>query len=101
MRIRPQVGGQSAASGRVSRCAGSSGGSSSLSRLALPAPRQRRAEELSFGGDMLFQVEMTVLLPPDMPEDRAADIKAREKAYSQDLQRQCIWRHIWRVTGSY
>lgn len=50
---------------------------------------------------MLFQVEMTVRLPADMPEAEAAAIKAREKAYSQDLQRQGIWRHLWRVAGSY
>jgi muconolactone delta-isomerase len=34
---------------------------------------------------MLFQVEMTVKLPPDMPDEQAAKIKATEKAYSQDL----------------
>ncbi len=36
-----------------------------------------------------------------MDEAVIADIKAREKAYSQDLQHRGIWRHIWRVTGSY
>lgn len=50
---------------------------------------------------MLFQVEMTVMLPPDMPAERAAEIKAAEKAYAQDLQRQGKWRHLWRVAGSY
>ena len=50
---------------------------------------------------MLFQVEMTVKLPPDMPAEQAAKIKATEKAYSQDLQRQGKWRHLWRVAGSY
>lgn len=50
---------------------------------------------------MIFQVEMTVKLPPDMPAERAADIKATEKAYSQDLQRAGKWRHLWRVAGSY
>lgn len=50
---------------------------------------------------MLYQVEMTVLLPADMPEAEAAEIKAREKVYAQDLQRQKIWRHIWRIAGSY
>ncbi|TGD41971.1 muconolactone delta-isomerase [Pseudotabrizicola sediminis] len=44
---------------------------------------------------------MTVLLPADMPEDRAAEIEALEKTYAQDLQRQRIWRHLWRVAGSY
>ena len=50
---------------------------------------------------MLFHVEMVVKLPPDMPADQVADIKAREKAYSQELQRQGKWRHLWRVAGSY
>ncbi len=50
---------------------------------------------------MLFQVEMTVKLPPDMPAERAAEIKATEKAYAHDLQRAGKWRHLWRVAGSY
>ena len=32
---------------------------------------------------MLFQVEMTVKLPPSMPAEQAAEIKATEKAYAQ------------------
>jgi muconolactone D-isomerase len=50
---------------------------------------------------MLFHVEMTVKLPTDMPAEQAAKIKATEKAYSQDLQHQGKWRHLWRVAGSY
>jgi len=50
---------------------------------------------------MLFQVEMTVKLPPEMPAEQAAEIKAREKAYAQELQRAGKWRHLWRVAGSY
>ncbi|WP_111498032.1 MULTISPECIES: muconolactone Delta-isomerase [Marinobacter] len=50
---------------------------------------------------MLFKVEMTVNLPADMPEATAADIKAREKAYAQELQTQGKWRHLWRISGSY
>ncbi|MCD6010102.1 muconolactone Delta-isomerase [Halomonas sp. IOP_31] len=50
---------------------------------------------------MLFHVEMVVKLPTNMPAEQAADIKAKEKAYSQDLQRQGKWRHLWRVAGSY
>lgn len=50
---------------------------------------------------MLFKVEMTVNIPLDMPEARAAEIKATEKAYSQQLQREGKWRHIWRVAGLY
>ncbi|MDR5905292.1 muconolactone Delta-isomerase [Franzmannia qiaohouensis] len=50
---------------------------------------------------MLFQVEMTVKLPPQMPAEQAATIKASEKAYAQELQRAGKWRHLWRVAGSY
>ncbi|MGQ7245675.1 muconolactone Delta-isomerase [Salinicola sp. V024] len=50
---------------------------------------------------MLFKVEMTVKLPPDMPVEQANRIKATEKEYSQQLQRQGKWRHLWRVAGSY
>ncbi|MGO4325897.1 muconolactone Delta-isomerase [Cupriavidus sp. 2TAF22] len=50
---------------------------------------------------MLFLVRMDVKLPADMPAAQADEIKAREKAYSQDLQRQGKWPHIWRVVGEY
>ncbi len=50
---------------------------------------------------MLFMAEMEVRLPPDMPPAQADEIKTREKAYSQELQRDGRWRHIWRVAGRY
>tara|TARA_B100000749_G_scaffold257313_1_gene226574 strand:+ start:303 stop:593 length:291 start_codon:yes stop_codon:yes gene_type:complete len=50
---------------------------------------------------MLFHVRMDVNIPRDLPSDEVADILAREKAYSQDLQRQGKWRHIWRIAGQY
>ncbi|MDR9176657.1 muconolactone Delta-isomerase [Burkholderia multivorans] len=50
---------------------------------------------------MLFHVRMDVNLPADMPAGVADEIKAREKAYSQTLQRSSKWRHIWRVVGEY
>lgn len=50
---------------------------------------------------MLFHARMDVLLPPDMDAAIAADLKAREKAYSQALQRSGKWRHIWRIAGEY
>ncbi|PRF26950.1 muconolactone Delta-isomerase [Burkholderia multivorans] len=50
---------------------------------------------------MLFHVRMDVNLPADMPAAVADEIKAREKAYSQTLQRSGKWRHIWRVVGEY
>ncbi|MFC3630977.1 muconolactone Delta-isomerase [Paracoccus angustae] len=50
---------------------------------------------------MLYHVAMDVRLPRDLPADERADILARERAYSQDLQRGGKWRHIWRVAGQY
>lgn len=50
---------------------------------------------------MLFQVDMTVTIPRDFDKDEAERIKAREKAYAQDLQRSGEWRHLWRVAGQY
>lgn len=50
---------------------------------------------------MLFHVRMDVNIPRDLPEAQVNEIKAVEKAYSQELQRQGRWRHIWRITGQY
>ncbi|MBB3663164.1 MULTISPECIES: muconolactone Delta-isomerase [Prauserella salsuginis group] len=50
---------------------------------------------------MLFHVEMQVNLPPDMDPERAAALKADEKALAQELQRAGTWRHLWRVVGQY
>ena len=50
---------------------------------------------------MLFHVRMDVTLPHDMSAEAASEIKAREKAYSQELQRSGKWRHIWRIVGEY
>ena len=50
---------------------------------------------------MLYLVRMDVNIPHDLPAQVADDIKAREKAYSQDLQRDGCWKHIWRVVGEY
>lgn len=50
---------------------------------------------------MLFYVKMKVHLPVDMPEEQANQIKSVEKAYSQKLQADGRWRHIWRVAGQY
>ncbi len=50
---------------------------------------------------MLFHVRMDVRLPHDLPQEEAAEIIAREKAYSQELQHSGKWRHIWRIAGEY
>ena len=50
---------------------------------------------------MLFLVRMDVNLPHGMPEEQAAQIKAKEKEYAQGLQRDGRWKHLWRVVGEY
>jgi muconolactone D-isomerase len=50
---------------------------------------------------MLFLVHMEVRLPPDMPAERADDLKARERDIAQALQRDGRWRHLWRIAGRY
>ncbi|MFX1766801.1 MULTISPECIES: muconolactone Delta-isomerase [Paraburkholderia] len=50
---------------------------------------------------MLFMVRMDVHIPADMPAAQAEEIKAREKAYSQDLQRQGKWLALYRIVGEY
>ncbi len=50
---------------------------------------------------MLYLVRMDVKMPHDLPAAQADEIKAREKAYSQALQRDGRWPHLWRVVGEY
>lgn len=50
---------------------------------------------------MLYMVRMDVELPADMPQEAADAIKAKEKAYAQDLQRAGKWLHLWRIVGEY
>jgi muconolactone D-isomerase len=48
---------------------------------------------------MLFMAQMEVRLPPDMATERAEKLKTREREYSQALQRDGRWPHLWRVAG--
>ena len=50
---------------------------------------------------MLYMVEMIVKIPHTLPAEVVAEIKAKEKAYSQQLQREGRWPHLWRVVGEY
>ncbi len=50
---------------------------------------------------MLFMVEMDVNIPLDADPELVTRLKAEEKAYSQKLQAEGTWRHIWRKTGLY
>lgn len=50
---------------------------------------------------MLYLVRMDVMPPHDMDPETFSRIKAKEKEYSQGLQRAGTWCHIWRVAGQY
>ncbi|HWK46607.1 MAG TPA: muconolactone Delta-isomerase [Stellaceae bacterium] len=50
---------------------------------------------------MLFQVEMDVRLPHDMPSAQADDLKRRERELAQKFQREGKWRYLWRIAGRY
>ena len=50
---------------------------------------------------MLYAVRMDVAIPRDLDPAERAETVAREKAYSQELQRSGEWRHIWRIVGQY
>ena len=50
---------------------------------------------------MLFHVRMDVQLPADMDPQARTELVGREKAYSQGLQREGKWPHIWRIVGEY
>lgn len=50
---------------------------------------------------MLYLVRMDGDLPHDMPTVQADEIKAREKAHSQELQRAGKWEQLHRVAGKY
>ena len=50
---------------------------------------------------MLYQVEMTVNIPPNISKEAVEAIKIEEKSYAQDLQKQGKWLYLWRVVGRY
>lgn len=50
---------------------------------------------------MLFAVRMDVAIPRDLDPAVREDVVARERAYSQELQRSGEWAHIWRMVGLY
>jgi muconolactone D-isomerase len=50
---------------------------------------------------VLFAVRMDVDISTDLDPSDRADLLAREKAYSHELQRAGKWVHIWRIVGQY
>lgn len=50
---------------------------------------------------MMFAVEMDVNIPHGLDPKVRDETIATEKAYSQQLQRDGEWVHIWRKAGQY
>lgn len=50
---------------------------------------------------MIYHVRMDVNIPKDIEQEELSKILLKEKEYSQELQRQGKWRHLWRITGEY
>lgn len=50
---------------------------------------------------MLFHLHMKVKIPANADMAFVEELKKREKEYSQNLQKQGKWKHLWRITGLY
>ncbi|KAE8765494.1 muconolactone Delta-isomerase [Georgenia thermotolerans] len=50
---------------------------------------------------MLYLVRMDVNIPADMPAEELARLQAAEREYSQSLQLDGRFKHLWRVAGEY
>lgn len=50
---------------------------------------------------MLYHVRMDVQPPQGGDSAEFERLKTEEKAFSQDLQRQGKWVHLWRIAGQY
>lgn len=44
---------------------------------------------------------MDVQIPHDLDAKVADEMRAKEKARAQELQRAGTWRHLWRIVGHY
>lgn len=50
---------------------------------------------------MLYLVHMQVSIPVNTDPAALEHLMAEEKAYSQKLQSEGKWRHLWRVAGEF
>jgi muconolactone D-isomerase len=50
---------------------------------------------------MLFMVQMTVNVPVGVDQAAFDKLKAEEKRRAEELQRDHVWLHLWRVAGRY
>jgi muconolactone D-isomerase len=44
---------------------------------------------------------MTVNIPASVKKEEADELKRTEKEFSQRLQKEGKWKHIWRIAGLY
>ncbi|MGO1851774.1 MAG: muconolactone Delta-isomerase [Microbacteriaceae bacterium] len=50
---------------------------------------------------MLYLVRMDVTFPQEMPAEERSRLQEAEKAFSQSVQRDGRFVHLWRVVGEY
>jgi muconolactone D-isomerase len=50
---------------------------------------------------MLFLVRMDIAVPTDLDPAVRENLLTEEKARAQQLQRDGVWVHLWRVVGQY
>lgn len=50
---------------------------------------------------MLYHVQMDVHVPETVAPEQFEELKRREKARAEELQRSGEWRHLWRIAGRY
>jgi muconolactone D-isomerase len=50
---------------------------------------------------MLYCVEMDVVVPHDVDTAKFEQLKTAEKEFSQKLQHEGKWVHLWRIAGRY
>jgi muconolactone D-isomerase len=50
---------------------------------------------------MLFQVQITVLVPHGSDKKEIQALSATEIEYARELQRAGKWLHIWRIAGKW
>jgi muconolactone D-isomerase len=62
---------------------------------------QRTNPLVTQGEVMLFQVVITVRVPPDVDREKINKLSEKEHARAAELQRQGKWIHLWRVAGKW
>lgn len=50
---------------------------------------------------MEYLVHMEINIPESVSDETLQEIVLKERKYTQDLQKEGKWVHIWRVVGEY